>query len=159
MSWCTLQLLSGTFLNTKISPAKKNLTRYCHKCTQIFTQSIRYSCQILMKLDVSRQISAKKCSNIKFHENPSSGSRVSLFHAGGQTTRPTAAFRNFAHASKQAYPSAGIVPRSSNPLGVTSHSTFKVKPIKHYPILQRCLDISEIYCPMFGVQPALTIKG
>jgi hypothetical protein len=84
-----------------------------------------------------------------------------LFHAGGQV-RPTAAIRNFAHTSKDAYPSAGIVPRSSNPLAVTSHNAavlFKVKTIKHYPILQRCMDISEIYCPMFGVQPAVTIKG
>jgi len=76
--------------------------------------------------------------------------------------RPTAAFRAFAYASKNAYPSAGIVPRSSNPLAVKSHTAavlFKVKTIKHYPILQRYMDISEIYCPMFGVQPALSIGG
>jgi len=30
---------------------------------------------ILIKLDVSRQI-FEKCSDIKFHDNPSSGSRV-----------------------------------------------------------------------------------
>jgi len=35
----------------------------------------RHSCQILMKLEFSRQI-FEKYSNIKFHENPSSGSRV-----------------------------------------------------------------------------------
>jgi hypothetical protein len=42
----------------------------------------RQSCQILMKHEFSRQI-FKKYSNIKFHENPSSGAE--LFHAGGQT--------------------------------------------------------------------------
>jgi hypothetical protein len=35
----------------------------------------RYSCQILTKLEFSRQI-FEISSNIKFHENPSSGSRV-----------------------------------------------------------------------------------
>ena len=35
----------------------------------------RYCCQILMKIELSRQISEKP-SNIKFHENPFSGSRV-----------------------------------------------------------------------------------
>jgi len=35
----------------------------------------RYSCHILMRLEVSPQISEKQ-SNIKFHENPVSGSRV-----------------------------------------------------------------------------------
>jgi len=37
--------------------------------------STGYSCQVLMKLDYSLMI-FKKFSNIKFHENPSSGSRV-----------------------------------------------------------------------------------
>jgi len=34
-----------------------------------------YSCQMLMKLEFSRKI-FEKHSNIKFYENPSSGSRV-----------------------------------------------------------------------------------
>ena len=37
--------------------------------------STNYSCQILMNLEFSRQI-LEKPSNIKFHENPSRGSRV-----------------------------------------------------------------------------------
>ena len=37
--------------------------------------STRYSCQILMKLEFSGQV-FEKYLNIKFHENPSSGSRV-----------------------------------------------------------------------------------
>ena len=46
----------------------------------------RHSAQILMKLDVSRQI-FEKSSNTKFHVNPSSGNR--LFHAYCQTDRQT----------------------------------------------------------------------
>jgi len=38
-------------------------------------QSAFYSCRILMKLDISRQI-FEQSSNIKFHENPFSWSRV-----------------------------------------------------------------------------------
>ena len=37
--------------------------------------STRYSCKILIKLDLCPQI-FEKYSNIKFHENPSIGSRV-----------------------------------------------------------------------------------
>jgi hypothetical protein len=47
--------------------------------------STRYSCQILMKLEISRQI-FEKSPNIKFYENPVSGSRVI---ACGQTDRQT----------------------------------------------------------------------
>ena len=37
-------------------------------------ESTPYSCPMLMKLEFSRQ-NFGKCSNIKFHQNPSSGSR------------------------------------------------------------------------------------
>jgi len=36
---------------------------------------MRYSCQILMKLEFSRQI-FEKYANIKFNQNPSHGSRL-----------------------------------------------------------------------------------
>jgi hypothetical protein len=51
-----------------------------------------------MKLEFSRQI-LEKSSNIKFYENPSSGSRVV---PGGQTdmTKLTVAFRSFVNAPK-----------------------------------------------------------
>jgi len=40
-----------------------------------FVQNItRYSCHILMELELSQHI-FEKYSNMKFHENPSSGSR------------------------------------------------------------------------------------
>jgi hypothetical protein len=60
--------------------------------------STRYFCRILMKFEFFRQI-FEKVSNIKFHQNPSSGSRVI---SCGQTdmTKITVAFRNFADASK-----------------------------------------------------------
>ena len=41
----------------------------------VFMLSTHYSCQIFMKLECSRQV-FEKYSNIKFHENPFSGSRV-----------------------------------------------------------------------------------
>jgi hypothetical protein len=56
-----------------------------------------YSCQILMKLEFSRDI-VEKYSNINFNENPSSGSRFAF----GQTDKTTliVVFRNFVKAPK-----------------------------------------------------------
>ena len=39
-------------------------------------QSTCYSCPMLMKFEFSGRIFEKKSSNIKFYENPSSGSRM-----------------------------------------------------------------------------------
>jgi len=54
-----------------------------------------------MKLEFSRII-LEKYSNIKFHENPSSGSGVAPGGKNGQTdmTKLIVAFRNFAKAPK-----------------------------------------------------------
>ena len=54
-----------------------------------------------MKFECSRQI-FEKVSNIKFHQNPCSGSRV---HPSGQTdmTKLIVAFRNFANAPKKKF--------------------------------------------------------
>jgi hypothetical protein len=68
-------------------------------------QSTRYSCQILTKLEFSRHIFEKHL-NIKFHKNPSSGSRVvPCGRAGGQTDtkKLTVAFRNVANAPKSVF--------------------------------------------------------
>jgi len=67
-------IFSTTFLRN-ISHSKKNWVRYDQKCILVFMQSTPYLCQILMEHEFSRQIFAKH-SNIKFHENPSYGSRV-----------------------------------------------------------------------------------
>jgi hypothetical protein len=58
-----------------IAHSKNNSARYCHKRTDVIIQSIRYFCQILTKLEFSRQI-VETHSYIKFRENPSIGSRV-----------------------------------------------------------------------------------
>jgi hypothetical protein len=64
--------------------------------------SNRYSSQILMELESSRQI-FEKFSSIKFHKNPSIGSRVvTCGQKDGQTdmTKLIVAFYNFANAPK-----------------------------------------------------------
>ena len=64
--------------------------------------SARYSCQILTKLDLSRQI-FEKYLNIKFHENPSGGSRV-VPCGRTDTTKLTVAFSYFVNAPKKTVP-------------------------------------------------------
>ena len=60
-------------------------------------QSISHSCQILTKLEFSRQI-FEKCSNIKVHKKKtSSGSRV-VPRGRTDMTKLIVAFRNFANA-------------------------------------------------------------
>ena len=64
--------------------------------------SARYSFQILMKLEFSRQV-FEKYSNIKFNEDPSSGIRVVLCGWRDRRTDMTklrVAFRKFANAPK-----------------------------------------------------------
>ena len=39
-----------------ISHSKKNSARYSYKCKNVFIQSTRYSCKLLMKLEFSRQV-------------------------------------------------------------------------------------------------------
>jgi len=66
---------SNSILN--ISHSKKTSARYHHKCIQVFIWSIRYCCQLLVDLNfLSFLWVFEKSSNTKFHENPSSDSRV-----------------------------------------------------------------------------------
>ena len=58
-----------------ISHLKKKWARHGQKCVSVFMQNPCCSCQILMKLEFLWQV-FKKCTNVKFNENPSSGSRV-----------------------------------------------------------------------------------
>jgi hypothetical protein len=68
-------LIFSTSFVWNISHSKNKWERYDKKCILVFMYSTRYSCQILMKLKFSPRI-FEKSSNIKFHENPSGGSRV-----------------------------------------------------------------------------------
>jgi hypothetical protein len=80
----------------------KNWARYDDKCIYVLLQSTRYSCQILIELDFSHQI-FEKYSNIKFHVNPFSWSRIApCGRAEGQTdtTKLTVTFGNFVNAPK-----------------------------------------------------------
>jgi hypothetical protein len=56
------------------------------------------SCQVLLKLELSRRIFEK--SNVKFNENPSSGNRVVACGRVDGQTKPIVTFHNFANASK-----------------------------------------------------------
>jgi hypothetical protein len=53
----------------------RNISLSKNMCVMVFMSSTLYSRPILMKLEVSRQI-FEKSSNVKFHENNSSGSQV-----------------------------------------------------------------------------------
>jgi hypothetical protein len=65
----------STIFVSNIFHSKKNWARYDQKCNTVVMYSTRYSCQILMKLLPLRQI-FELYSDIKFYENPSSGSPV-----------------------------------------------------------------------------------
>ena len=89
--WFSLQLLSETFLVLRSTER------------DVITNVYWSSCKILMTLEFSRQI-CEKYSNIKFHQNPSSGSRVvPRGRTDGQTdmTKLIVAFRNVAKAPKR----------------------------------------------------------
>ena len=70
---CVL-IFSTTFV-WNISHSKKNSGRYYHKYMSLFMYSTGYSCQILMKLEFSRQI-FQKSLNIKYLKNSSIDSQV-----------------------------------------------------------------------------------
>jgi hypothetical protein len=86
-------LIFSTTLLWNISHSKKNSARWYYKHTEVFMWSTRYSCQVVMKLELSRHIFGKH-PNIKFHGSPSSGSRAVACgqtdkHTGGQTDSHT----------------------------------------------------------------------
>ena len=88
-------------------PTVQELSAIDQKCISVFMESTRYSCQVLVKLEFSLQIS-EKYWNIKFHGNPSSGSRVVPYRRT-DTTKLIIAFHNFANASKTDYASCIIL--------------------------------------------------
>jgi hypothetical protein len=91
--WVSLQLLSQTFLILRRIERDRIINVYWCSCKVILVK-------ILMKLDFPRQI-YEKYSNIKFHENPSSGSWVVICgHRRPDMAKLIVAFRNFAVAPK-----------------------------------------------------------
>jgi len=66
---------SDNLLFTRVSYSLWWLRCWCHWILVLNLAFCAYSCPILVKLKFSRQISEKH-ANIKFHENPSSGSRA-----------------------------------------------------------------------------------
>jgi hypothetical protein len=120
--WFSVRYLSKKFL------ILRRIGRYDQKHTLVFMWSTRFACQILMKLEFSRQIS-KKYLNIKFHEIPSSRSRV--FPRGQMDKRTdmvklTVAFNNFANAPKNCL-------RNLSTLQYTTESTHQSKIYLYRP--------------------------
>jgi hypothetical protein len=63
-----------------ISHSKKNWARYDKTCVLVFMYNTGYSCQIVVKIEYSRHI-FEKSSDIKFHENLSSGRQTFMFRS------------------------------------------------------------------------------
>jgi hypothetical protein len=68
-----VSIFSTTFV-WNLSHSKKKYVRWSKMCIALHLKC-PFSCQVLMKLEFLWQI-FKNCSDIKFHENPSSWSRV-----------------------------------------------------------------------------------
>jgi hypothetical protein len=97
--WSPPQLLSDTFLVLRRTVWDDK------KCILVFMESIHYSCQSLMTLQFSWQI-FKKHSNIKFHENPFSGSwTVPCGWIDWQMDRHEKLISHFSHLSTCAWKS------------------------------------------------------
>jgi hypothetical protein len=62
-------------------------------------QNIRYSCQVLMKLEFARKF-LETYLNIKFHENQSRKSRVVPFGQSDRCGEANTCFRNFPNEPK-----------------------------------------------------------
>ena len=73
-------LIFSTDFAWNISYSKKIWERYDQKLTEVFMWNTRYSCQILIKFQISRQ-SFEKYSNINFMKIRQVGAK--MFHAGG----------------------------------------------------------------------------
>jgi hypothetical protein len=96
---CVL-IFSTTFL-WNISHSLKNWASYYQKYVLVFKYSIRYSCQILVKLELSHNIFEKYSNMSNFMKICAVG--AVLFHADRRTDRPEetdSCFCNFANAPK-----------------------------------------------------------
>jgi hypothetical protein len=96
--WFSVQLLYETFLT--LGRIQRDIIIIVHMSSRKVINP--FSWQILMELEFSRQIFEKN-SNMKFHQNPSCGSRiVPCWQTDGRTdvTKVIVAFRNFRNAPK-----------------------------------------------------------
>jgi hypothetical protein len=99
--WFSLQILSETVLILR--RIQRDVIKNVYWCSCIvpailvFLYSTGYSCQFWVQLEFSRQIFGKY-SNIKFHENPSSESRVVPYMRTDM--KLIVAFRNYSNPSK-----------------------------------------------------------
>jgi hypothetical protein len=73
-----LQILSETFI---LRRTDRNMIKHVYWA---LCKGTRHFCQILIKIEFSRQI-FEKCSNVKFNENPCIGSRVFSMRTDGRT--------------------------------------------------------------------------
>ena len=95
-------LIFSTTFGCNISHCKKNCAKYDKKCILVYMPSTCYSCSIFMKFQFSQHI-FEKCSNTKFHENPSGGSHtIPCRETDRQThmTKLTVTFHNFLNTPK-----------------------------------------------------------
>jgi hypothetical protein len=88
----------STSFTSNISHCKKNSVKYFINVRRPSCKVPVFSCQILMKLECSRQ-SSEKYSNVKFYETPSSGNRVVPL-GQGDMTKLIVTFRSYAKALK-----------------------------------------------------------
>jgi hypothetical protein len=126
---CVL-IFSTTFV-WNISHSKKKWARYNYKRLW-YSCKVSDSCQILVKLELSRQ-TFEKYLHIKFNENQTRGSRVvpcGLIDGRTDMTKLIVAFRNFANAPKNSSSRSSSSSSSSSAIDVlfctTTCSTFTI---------------------------------
>jgi len=140
-------LISSTNSVLNISHSRKNWERGDQKGLVVFMWSTWFSCPVLMKFEFSWQF-LKKYSYIKFHENPSSGSRVFPW---GQTDRWTdmmkliVTFSNFVNTPKK---------ETWTQTDQTIHTTWKSR-IHIFKILNITYTICGENCEYSWVQVSL----
>jgi len=99
-------LIFSTKLGQNISHFNKNLARYYHKYTCIFTQSLLYSSEVLMNLEFSPRFSKKAQISTCMKINLEAAELHAAWKTGRRTDRQTeitkllVALRNFANALK-----------------------------------------------------------
>jgi hypothetical protein len=111
-------LFSTTFVQS-ISYSKKNLARYSQKCRNVFMQSTRYFCRVLIKSEFSRHIFEKKPLKYQVLSKSVQWEPNCFVGSDGQKdmTKPLVAFSNFANAPKN-HP-LGMFCRNNSLLPVT----------------------------------------